>query len=210
MANNTTVELSTLDDHKIDILDDHKIDTLDDHKIDITCNIVLIISCVVATCANTFVMTLILAVSRLHTPNNVFVVSLCLCNLMFSIIVIPMRVFAMTEGLYYFNLLMFIVHNIYGFFWHFFLPQPGRSKRIYVRFISYKTIFLPYQAFTLLLSKISNFKVKTIVSFSKVLIELLFDIGVEGQTNKHFSFRIFEPLFVKQQLIPWQPNEDVN
>ena len=44
MANNTTVELSTLDDHKIDILDDHKIDTLDDHKIDITCNIVLIIS----------------------------------------------------------------------------------------------------------------------------------------------------------------------
>ena len=33
---------------------------------------------------------------------------------------------------------------------------------------------------------------------------LLFDIGVEGQTNKLFSFRIFE-----QQLIPWQSNEDV-
>ena len=60
-------------------------------------SIVLMISCIVAIIANIIVMALILRIQRLRNATNMFVFSLCLCNIMFSLVVIPMRTFIMTE-----------------------------------------------------------------------------------------------------------------
>ena len=54
---------------------------------------VLMLSSIVSVSANLFVMVLILRVHRLKTSTNMFVFSLCLCNSMISLVVIPMRTF---------------------------------------------------------------------------------------------------------------------
>ena len=61
---------------------------------------VLMISCAIAITANIFVMALILAVRQLKTATNVFVFSLCQCNAIISILVIPMRIFVVSQGGY--------------------------------------------------------------------------------------------------------------
>ena len=57
--------------------------------------VLMMISCVVAITANIIVMALICKVRRLRSTNNLFVFSLCLCNIMFSLVVVPMRTFIM-------------------------------------------------------------------------------------------------------------------
>ena len=53
---------------------------------------VLMTSCVVGVIANFFVTYLILTVRRLKTVTNVFVFSICLCNVLVSAVLLPMRV----------------------------------------------------------------------------------------------------------------------
>ena len=56
-------------------------------------SILLLISCIAAITANIIVMTLICKVRRLKKTTNLFVFSLCLCNIMFSLVVVPLRTF---------------------------------------------------------------------------------------------------------------------
>ena len=53
----------------------------------------LLLSCVIALVSNIFVLYLVLNVPRLKTVTNVFVFSICLCNIMFAVILLPAHCF---------------------------------------------------------------------------------------------------------------------
>ena len=80
MANNTT-NITTGNQHRLMVPLQEK---------DIA---VLLSSCVTGIIANLFVIYLIATVQRLKTVTNVFVFSICICNIMVSSVLLPMKLF---------------------------------------------------------------------------------------------------------------------
>ena len=58
----------------------------------------LMICCVVAVASNLFVCYLILTVRRLKTTTNVFVFSLCICNIMFAAVLYVSTILIITTA----------------------------------------------------------------------------------------------------------------
>ena len=68
------------------------------HKHIVQVTILMSIS-TVALMSNVSVLTLILAVRRLRTTGNIYLSSICLCNIMFSAIVLPLYCFLVTDDI---------------------------------------------------------------------------------------------------------------
>ncbi|XP_066918381.1 octopamine receptor beta-2R-like [Clytia hemisphaerica] len=69
----------------------------------------LMLSCVVAVLANSFVCFLILRVERLRSATNVFVFSLCLCDILFAGVLLPMHCFYQHDLVYQFLTLITVL-----------------------------------------------------------------------------------------------------
>ena len=72
----------------------------------------LMVSCVIAITSNTSVCYLIISVPRLRTPTNVFILSLCLCNICVSGFLIPMHCFSMNTLAYQYIVLITVLTYI--------------------------------------------------------------------------------------------------
>lgn len=69
----------------------------------------LMVCCVIAVFSNLFVCYLILTVRRLKTTTNVFVFSLCICNIMFSAVLLPVHCFYQNSLLYLYLVIITVV-----------------------------------------------------------------------------------------------------
>lgn len=69
----------------------------------------LLLSCVIALVSNLFVMYLILTVPRLKTVTNVFVFSICIGNITFAVILLPMHCFGNTILAYHYIVIITVL-----------------------------------------------------------------------------------------------------